>query len=221
MQRERYDLILMDIQMPVMDGYTATQTLRASGVAVPIIAITANGTEDDKQRCRDAGFTAYVTKPVSMAALLRAVGEQLGLSPEPTSLSVRTVSTSPEMGIESAAALDFLASGRKERTVRSEITLPVDPVFRDFAMRFIRKVSDSLPQLMSSIDAKDGTTLSGLAHWMKGTGGTVGLPVLTDIGRELQVMAKAEDYSRARLIVLELQAIITKLRCVSECELTV
>jgi signal transduction histidine kinase/CheY-like chemotaxis protein/tetratricopeptide (TPR) repeat protein len=221
MQRERYDLILMDIQMPVMDGYTATQTLRASGVAVPIIAITANGTEDDQQRCRDAGFTAYVTKPVSMAALLRAVGEQLGLSPEPTVSSGRNASTSAEPGIASVGAQDFLAKGPNELTRRPAITLPVDPVFRDFATRFIRKVSDSLPQLMASIDAADGTTLSGLAHWIKGTGGTVGLPVLTDIGRELQVMAKAEDYSRARLIVLELQAIITKLRCDSECELTV
>jgi len=74
---------------------------------------------------------------------------------------------------------------------------------------------------MSAIDESAETKLSNLGHWIKGTGGTVGLPGLTDIGRELQAMAKAKDYSGARFIVLELQAIIEKLQHESQCELAI
>jgi CheY-like chemotaxis protein len=220
MQRESCDLILMDIQMPVMDGYTATQTLRSSGVRIPVIAITANGSEEDKHRCREAGFTGYVTKPISIAALLHAVGEQLNVSPEPKPRTVQLKSSMPVNGENSNTRAAIQGSNETTSAARGDIKLPVDPIFRDFAVRFVRKVSDSLPQIVSSIESADGTTLSGLAHWIKGTGGTVGLPVLTEIGRELHAMAKAADYSGARRIVLELQAILAKLQRDSECELT-
>ena len=84
--------------------------------------------------------------------------------------------------------------------------------------RFVRKVHDALPEIMTAIDDTNGTTLSGLAHWIKGTGGTVGLPGLTDIGSELHAMAKAEDYSSARILVLELQAIVSRLQRDAQCE---
>ncbi len=220
-QREACDLILMDIQMPVMDGYTATQTLRSAGASVPIVAITANGTEEDKQQCREAGFTGYLTKPISIDSLLRGVGEQLGVSLEQAPILIRPEPSAAAIRREVIAASGTPTEGQRTVITRPKVTLPVDPIFRDFATRFVRKVSDSLPQIMSSIDASDGTTLSGLAHWIKGTGGTVGLPGLTDIGRELQAMAKAEDYSGARVIILELQAIIEKLQRESQCELAI
>jgi len=220
MRRESCDLILMDIQMPVMDGYTATQTLRSSGIKIPVIAITANGTDEDKQRCQEAGFTTYVTKPISIAMLLRAVDEQLKVSQEQAPSPIQSKSSMPVIRVESIAVAATPASSESTFAARGEVTLPVDPIFRDFAVRFVRKVSDSLPQIVSSIESSDGTTLSGLAHWMKGTGGTVGLPVLTEIGRELHAMAKADDYSGAHRVVLELRAILTKLQHDSQCELT-
>jgi signal transduction histidine kinase/ActR/RegA family two-component response regulator len=71
----RYDLILMDMQMPVMDGLEATRRIRASGASLPIIAMTANAFDDDRQRCLDAGMNDYVGKPVEpdvlFATLLR------------------------------------------------------------------------------------------------------------------------------------------------------
>ena len=69
-----YDLILMDMQMPVMNGLTATEVIRGlSGYATtPIVAITANAFDEDRQRCLDAGMSDFLTKPVRPAAL-RAV----------------------------------------------------------------------------------------------------------------------------------------------------
>lgn len=72
-QKNKYDLILMDIQMPVMDGYTATVRLRQMGVYVPIIAITAHAMASDRAHCREVGCNSYLTKPLNRDSLRNAV----------------------------------------------------------------------------------------------------------------------------------------------------
>ena len=70
---ERFDLVLMDCHMPVMDGYQATRRLRKQGMAVPVIAMTANALPEDRQRCLDAGMNDHIPKPVAMQVLQEAV----------------------------------------------------------------------------------------------------------------------------------------------------
>jgi signal transduction histidine kinase/CheY-like chemotaxis protein len=72
------DVVLMDLQMPVMDGLTATRTLRAQGCKLPIIALTANALKEDAQRCLEAGCTAYLSKPVTRGRLVATLREHLG-----------------------------------------------------------------------------------------------------------------------------------------------
>jgi len=75
---ESFDLILMDIQMPVMDGYTAATMLRNLGCATAIVALTANASAEDRKKCVASGCTEYLRKPVDYRTLLTTVGQYLG-----------------------------------------------------------------------------------------------------------------------------------------------
>ncbi len=220
MQREEFDLILMDIQMPVMDGYQATQAIRSNGFQIPIVAITANGTDDDKTDCKDAGFTGYLTKPISIASLLRGVGEQLGVSFGHASPKHVTVSATEQNANPPQTGIALSKENIQSPNQRSGLSFPSDPVFRKFAIRFVQKVSDSIPEIESAVEHEDAEKLSNLAHWIKGTGGTVGLNGLTEIGRELHSFAKFNDFAGAVSLVLELRDVLSSLRRQAECELS-
>jgi CheY-like chemotaxis protein len=71
--RVEYDLIVMDVQMPVMGGLEATKELRQKGINIPIICITANAMREDKQRCLEAGADKYFTKPIDLRRLYSAL----------------------------------------------------------------------------------------------------------------------------------------------------
>ena len=79
---DAYDLILMDIQMPVMDGYQATQAIRAMAdpvkASIPIVAMTANAFEEDRQKAAEAGMDGHVAKPIDVEKLMDVLEEILG-----------------------------------------------------------------------------------------------------------------------------------------------
>ena len=79
-----YDTILMDMQMPIMNGYLATERLRAEGCDLPIIAVTAYALDGDRNTCLGAGCDEYITKPIKRSELIQVVESQLKGRQEPT-----------------------------------------------------------------------------------------------------------------------------------------
>jgi CheY-like chemotaxis protein len=75
---EPFDVIVMDMQMPVMDGHQATALLRSSGIAVPIIALTADAMKGDRERCLASGCDDYITKPLNKSEFVRLVAKYCG-----------------------------------------------------------------------------------------------------------------------------------------------
>lgn len=86
-EKQPFDLVVMDMQMPVLDGYAATQQLRAAGFVVPILACTAHAMAEDRQRCLEAGCTDYTTKPIQRSELLRKIARHLKPGSPPSAMA--------------------------------------------------------------------------------------------------------------------------------------
>ncbi len=97
-----FDLILMDVQMPVMDGFTAMLELRGKGYRGPIIALTANAMDRDRNKCLNAGCNEFVTKPIQMEKLFKSIGRYLKVTPvdsEPMSTEKSPAPSAPHAAL--------------------------------------------------------------------------------------------------------------------------
>jgi PAS domain S-box-containing protein len=163
----QYHVIVMDMQMPVMDGYTAAAELRRRGLRVPILALTAHAMSGDEDKCRATGCSGFLTKPVNMDVLLRTVAE-----------AARVDAAAP--------ARDPVASGPLIRS-----TLPAeDPEFGAIIEEFIERLHSQVNAIAEAWAKGDLAEVAGLAHWVKGSGGTAGFHALTDPARALERAAR-------------------------------
>jgi CheY-like chemotaxis protein/HPt (histidine-containing phosphotransfer) domain-containing protein len=217
------DLVLMDMQMPVMDGVTATRTLRERGCTLPILALTANVMKGYEHQLADAGFTGALTKPIDVDALLEALAPLLGgtSAPEPSGAAAQSdgapASPSLPASAPTTAGLSEERSARTTATAADSVT-PVlsrhaaHPKLGPIARRFALQLSPKLAEMKRVTEQGDAAALAALAHWLKGAGGSMGYDLLFEPSRELETAAKAGDLVQAGAILDILVQIESRIR---------
>ncbi|MEZ6056155.1 MAG: response regulator [Planctomycetaceae bacterium] len=252
-----FDIVFMDMQMPVMDGYTATRKLREQGVGCEIIALTGNAMKGDEEKCRSAGCSGFLSKPVNIDSLLEVVAGIVGLDDAPQqkdeqrngifnlqltgtgqidlqgestpasdrssrSLAIPLISTAHEARLASgdstphAVEATLSEGGHQIEPVRSNHVgrvplvsrLPMDDIdFREIVQAFIPRLQEQIEAMRDAMSTGDMDGLAGLAHWLKGAGGTVGFPEFTEPARQLERHAKQGDILRVADTLTEITSL--------------
>ena len=201
------DLILMDVQMPVMDGYTATRRLRENPAHrdLPIIALTANALLDEQEKCLAAGMNAHVAKPVRMEALFdqmaKCVPERFlsGNSKAGLRTSEATVGASPALpGIDVAVGLSYI---KKTELYRRILVKFRDANGRSFEGDFIQAMS-----------AEDWETQIRLSHSLRGVAQTLGAYDLGEAAGALEAAAISQNQEHVKerfALTLDMLKVVT------------
>jgi len=195
------DLILMDVQMPIMDGFETTAAIRAreeeSGGHVPIIGLTAHAMKGDRERCLEAGMDGYVPKPIQPDELFAVISELAGVS---------TAADAPVGETSAAAAVGFNRGELLER-LEGDMELlgkMVELFFEDYPRYLVA--------IEAAIERSDAKALGQAAHGLKGPVATLSLNRALNQVLRLEDAGKRGDLQEAAAICQELRREIEQVR---------
>ncbi len=174
----KFDIILMDIQMPVMDGYSATKQIRANGLELPIVALTANTMKSDIKKAYEYKFTDFLGKPFSRQEFFKTLEANL--------LASQNTRTPPSQTAETS-------------------NLDADEI--ELFQTIINKLPLRLSEISSAAENRDWEEMYRLAHSLKGSSGLIGLTHISNIAKNLETLAKnqkddfAEDFETLEKLI--------------------
>jgi HPt (histidine-containing phosphotransfer) domain-containing protein len=197
----------MDMNMPVMDGFTATRNLRGQGRTLPILALTADAMKGSEEKCRAAGCSGFVTKPIDMERVLRAIASAMGrkvisvAAPAPAAPTARSQQSPPRPTAPApSASVDRITS-----------SLPAnDPVMAEIVQEFVDRLHQQVDAMKTAMSQNDLGQLAFLAHWLKGSGGTAGFNVFTDPARQLEKLARGGEVTQIADALAEIQQLLDR-----------
>lgn len=180
---ENFDLILMDMQMPVMDGIEAVKTLRENKNTTPIIALTANAMMQDRDRCLAAGCNDFLTKPIDRKKFENVLSQYL----LPT-------------------AIDAMPITPIESLMKDE-----EPVIMELIQQFLQRLKTDIEMLKQKTEGGEWQDVKQITHNIKGGGGGFGYPILSEVAAKIQFQLAGENYSAVRSLVTELDSIYDRI----------
>lgn len=202
-KQDVFDLVLMDIQMPIMDGYEAAEAMRTAGIKWPIVALTANAMKGYERRILDSGFSHYRTKPIDLDNLTELLAQLLG--------GKRSTISERKNDSTTGCELQISASQVSEAPIFSSLNNE-NPKFAVIVERFLEKLPGKMSSMRMASDSGDWITLGDLAHWLKGSGGTVGFGQLYEPAAALEAASKAGDRFSASSTLAELEILVERFR---------
>ena len=208
-----YDLVLMDIQMPVMDGFTATRLIRDPESAVldhgvPIIAMTAHAMQGDREKCLDAGMDDYISKPVSVAALVAVLEKWLPKGPDET--EQMSVAAGEERVPPVIKHKVWDRTGMLERLANDET------LAKEVIAAFLEDMPRQIQALKTFLDGGDAAGTRLQAHSIKGASANVGGERLRATAFEMEKAAKESRLSAVGASMDELERHFETLRTAME-----
>ena len=200
-----FDLVLMDVQMPIMDGLTATRLLRKRGSRIPIIALTANAMKGFELELADAGFTAYLAKPIDLDLLVQTLTNYLGAKELQIGQSeVAFVAELPQ------AMNDPKTSTPVSRGEPVRSRLAGNRRLRPVIARFIDRLEERMGAIEDAWNRKDLQEVGEIAHWLKGAAGSVGFDAFTDPAHQLMEYARTGNSDAVVAALALLQALAAR-----------
>ncbi|WP_165901881.1 transporter substrate-binding domain-containing protein [Reinekea marinisedimentorum] len=181
---EKFDLVMMDIQMPVMDGFTATQTLRKMEEfqQLPIIAMTAHAMKEDRQRCLDAGMNDHLAKPIDPARLQEVLSHWLERAPVPSPADMKSDKRQKDSkavdGLDEAWGVVRVGNNRE--------------LYSRLVAEFFVVHQNDLFEVKHALDQGETDTAERMVHTLCGVAGNIGAFALSDAAGELCAQIKRD-----------------------------
>lgn len=195
--REAYDLILMDVQMPDMDGLAATEQIRkqeaGAGRRVPIIAMTAYAMKGDRERCLAAGMDGYISKPIQPREVFETIAALVPAAPRP-----------PAPGGPVDASLNLSEAMNRVGGDRS--------LLRTLAQLFLQTYPTQILELRKAISQRDNPAIRRLAHTLKGAVGNFGTGPAYQAAQRLETMGRQSDLAGLDEACTSLEHALVKLQ---------